>query len=181
MKKIFLILMCIAIFTLSGCSGSSTTKPNSQASTPSSKASTTNTSYSKDYNTMVAIPKENVTTKDVVDILQKKESKYMTNITLVKASNDPDKLLGHLHEYIDEVTFDDSRAKNTGIDCSVKLFMNKEDASAEKTSKEDQIKSKRMPSIYIEQNNNFVLELTGTLTSEQANEYIDTFKAIQFK
>lgn len=181
MKKIFLIFMCITIFALSGCSWSSTTKPNSPASTPSSKTSTTNASYSKSYNNIVAIPKENTTAKDVVDNLQKKESKYMTNITIIRGSNDPNKLLGHPHAYIDEVTFDDSRAKNAGIDCSVKLFTNKDDASAEKTGKENQIKLKEIPSIYIEQNNTFVLELTDTLTSEQANEYIDAFKAMQFK
>ncbi len=123
-------------------------------------------------------PKPKITAQYIVDTLKTKEGNYMTNITVVTAENDENKLLGRPNQYVQKITWKDSRSKDSNVDCSVEFFNNKEDATARKTYIQNIIKSMPMLTQYIEQNNKALLRIDGVLTPDQSKEYMDIFKTI---
>lgn len=158
MKKIIKLLMLslFAVILLSGC-GSNVTA---------------------DTNKKVVKPKVKVTAKLILDKLKIKDSQYMTNISVLTAENDSDKLLGRPNQYTEKITWKDSRAQNSNVDCSIELFKNKDDATARKNYLENIIKAMPMLTQYIEQKNNVLIRIDGTLTPDQSNEYINVFKSM---
>ncbi|KHD36064.1 hypothetical protein NL50_09790 [Clostridium acetobutylicum] len=160
-NRLALFLSAIIILTsFVGCSESST-----------SKKSNSNTAKT------IAKPKPK-TAQSVLDELKKKESAYMTNITVVTADNDSNKLLGRPNQYTEKVTWEDNRSKDSQVDCSIELFKNKDDAKARKDYLEKIIKSMPMLTQYIEQKDNVLLRIDGVLTPAQSKEYINIFDSI---
>lgn len=154
MKKISLVIICILLFALVGCS---------------SKTSTA--APIKEKEKVV----EKVTAQSIADKLKGKESSYMTDITVVTAENDPNKFLGRPNQYTEKITWKDNRSKDSQVDCSIELFANKEDATARKTYIEGIIKSMPMLTQYIVQKDNVLLRIDGVLTPAQSKEYTDIF------
>lgn len=150
MKRISILLVFILMFILVGC-GSTL------------KTSTT------------APAKAKVTAQSILDKLKVKEASYMTNITVVTAENDANKLLGRPNQYTEKITWKDKRSKDSQVDCSIELFSNKEDATARKTYLDGIIKSIPMLTQYITQKDNVLLRIDGVLTPTQSKEYIDIF------
>lgn len=147
----------IILVSFAGCSQSSTSKKSNSATAKT-----------------IAKPK---TAQSVLDELKKKESAYMTDITVVTAENDENKLLGRPNQYTEKITWKDSRSKDSQVDCSIELFKNKEDATSRKTYLEKVIKSIPVFTQYIAQKDNVLLRIDGVLTPVQAKEYIDIFNS----
>lgn len=160
-SRLVVFLSAIIILTsFAGCSQSSTSKK--------SNSTTAKT---------IAKPKPK-TAQSVLDELKKKESAYMTSITVVTAGNDPNKLLGRPNQYTEKISWKDNRSKDSQVDCSIELFKNKDDAAARKTYLEKVIKSMPVFMQYIEQKDNVLLRVDGVLTPSQSKEYMDIFDSI---
>lgn len=123
-------------------------------------------------------PKPKITAQYIVDTLKAKKGKYMTNITVVTAENDENKLLGRPNQYIQRITWKDNRSKDSNVDCSIEFFKNKDDATTRKIYIQNIIKSMPMLTQYIEQKNKALLRIDGVLTPDQSKKYIDIFRTI---
>lgn len=126
-----------------------------------------------------AKPKVKLTAQLIVDKLKAKESNYMTDITVVTADNDPNKLLGRPNEYTEKITWKDNRAKDSQVDCSVELFANSTDATARNKYLTAINKSLPMLNQYMDQKDKILLRIDGTLTPDQSKEYTSIFDAIK--
>lgn len=125
--------------------------------------------------TTKAKPKVKVTAQSISDKLKEKEGSYMTEITVVTAENDENKLLGRPNEYTEKITWKDNRIKDSETDCSIELFKNKEDVAARKKYLEGVIKAFPAFTQYITQKDNVLLRIEGALSPAQAKEYTDIF------
>ncbi|OMH22117.1 hypothetical protein AC231_12270 [Clostridium pasteurianum] len=122
--------------------------------------------------------KSKVTAQFVVDKLKEKEGSYMTDITVVTAENDDNKLLGRPNQYTEKIFWKDNRSTGDRTDSTVEVFNNKEDADARRQYIEGVIKSMPTFTQYIEQKNNVLIRIDGQLTPDQANEYLNIFKSL---
>lgn len=159
-KLLCLCMALVLIVPFTACSQSSTGKK--------SNSTTAKT---------IAKPKPK-TAQSVFDELKKKESAYMTDITVVTAENDPNKLLGRPNQYTEKISWKDNRSKDSQVDCSIELFKNKDDATTRKTYLQKIIKSMPIFTQYIDQKDNVLLRIDGVLTPDQAKEYTSIFDSM---
>jgi hypothetical protein len=122
-------------------------------------------------------PKVKVTAQSIFDKLKITEGSYMTNIEVVTAENDENKLLGRPNQYTEKINWNDNRLKDSMTNCSIELFSNATDAISRKTYLEGVIKA--MPTFvqYISIKDNVIVRIEGALTPTQSDEYIKIFNS----
>lgn len=155
MKKISVLIFCMLMVVLVGCSAK--------------------TNVTKSVN---ATPKVKLTAQSIFDKLKETEAKSITKVVIVDADHDESGLFGRPNQYTEKIEWKDSRIQNSQVTSSIEVFKTAEDATARKTYLEGIIKS--MPTFiqYIEQKDNILLRIEGGLKPAQSNEYIKVFKAM---
>jgi hypothetical protein len=109
----------------------------------------------------------------LADVQAALRSLPITNTVIYTAETDPNKLLGRPNQYIEKMSFTDSRIEpvENSVKCSVEVFASEGDAEARKKYIDAIGKAASPFTEYSFVHKNVLLRLDKSLTPEQADEY----------